>query len=1124
LDRLLLDSELGLLGGPNETLALQIEKHAEGLKMLAKPPDPQVSATAIAVGELVTDRLLRARAEFQSAPSRQQFEPEADALKQVAQDVRRLRRLVYFLPELVRWYAHASLVTPDADDQLDSVLAEQIASLLNGCLELEQLINSNQNRPLSPTLPAQLRDQVDQLTDLHQRLREGLRSVVTQAAARPDVPAFRRQMSVFLHTSLPSLAERVKMRELIERARESVSPPTAAAEEPAAIGRVSPTKWQRLVRRWRMEEALVRLAAPKFSLGPPPSSFQDSDDLWRQMRDAGFRLRDAYMQLDAATGPFATQPRADCMQIVDARDAPFIARLDSGFPVLPISPPAVPVQLNVAWSVGAELPLTADWNDVRLDMNTTAPASLSVSLDFQFDDTALQLRTANGQMIRPGSYPSFDLQSAKRLDLQIRALKVIKDPGESTLRLVNIAAHAASLRDNAELRCLLPRPDEVELLATRVGATNPEVSFPGTDQMIQLRPYPNRTTHFRWQLRNVSGSAKSVQVRLLALPPIVRSTWPPGRILGADQKPISLILRSLFEPDGHRLLPNIKVVAQTGDPLALPADGKAVDLILSAPPAPPAPSPPPAAAGADSPAAPPVPPPVDISGGLLCVVEQGDQRWLKWIELQPIPPRDYVAVNVTYDLDRLSIELRPRATERMPLGLEQNPIQVTWEINRLIEEQLRVGDRIETGSMATNNDQVQLYADVATAQDRQASVRLSVDQYPRAFIFEVPLDRRSEQDDPRRDLPELVIQSLSMSNFPRVYVTSAAEARQFVASQSPDDKRKVVELQPGQFAAFPKPNTGDQMEIRLRADAAVSAFGRADTKDQISVQLKDRLGVTTFQESRYADRQATFYLGEVAGGSIAVQTVVNDHRILVTPQRMEGEYQLLAAMVVENEDLRYPRIPIVFDGQPPRIVRPLAVPSSPVEAGKPFEVSFEVTDESGVERIDVGLVKTLADPLDDKTKVVLERPTAQRIRLRLSSAEPGDFWVKAAVVDRVDRVTETKADTAFVPVRVKVVAPPDPKATSPEQVVGRVFGSTQIRERKIDRIEVRLTGDKEFPAVITANGGQFEFRDVPAGKYQLQAAGYWNGERVGVLPIELKAPSDYVPFEIQLQPKPRDKN
>jgi hypothetical protein len=702
----------------------------------------------------------------------------------------------------------------------------------------------------------------------------------------------------------------------------------------------------------------------------------------------------------------------------------------------------------------------------------------------------------------------------------MRARTSVTEPNASALRTVTAVAHASNLRAEAILRCVLPHPDDVELIATRVGRTQPEMSVGGSDQLVMLRTHPNRTTHFRLQLRNRSGLPKSVQARLVAVPVVQRAKWPPGRIWGADQQPLDSIMRLLFEPDRSRLLPEPQVLASTAEPIVLPADGTFVDLSISTPPSP-APPAAPADTGSPPPAARPA---VDISQGLLCVLEEGDKRWLKWIELQPIPPRDYLRVRINYDLQRLAINLQPRAADRLPLGLEQAPIPIAWDIDRLIEEQLRVSDRVETGIIATPDDAVQLYADIVSSRDRQASVQLGVDGFPRAFIFEVPLDRRSEQDDPRRDLPELVIQSIAVSDFPRVYVTTESERRTLLARRSAEDQREIVVLQPNEPAAFPKPDVGDEMEIRLRADASVSAFGRADAQDQIIVQLNDRLGVTTFEEARYADRQARFQLLELKDGRLSVQTQVDDHRIVTSTQRMEGDYQLLATMRVSGEELRYPRIPVVFDGQPPSVRRPLAVTPQQTDVGKSVDVNFEVNDQSGIAKLEIGLVKTLADPLNEQDKSVLEGPRDPLIRTRLSAKEPGDYWIKAVITDRVGHVTQTELNSAFPPVRVRFKTPAPVTPEGEKKVVGRVFGVTQIGNRKIDRIQVTLKGDQDFPPVATGNGGAFEFHNVPAGKYTLSAEGYWNGERVGELPLELKAPSDYGPHVITLKSKPRDEN
>ena len=88
LNRLLLDSEMWLLSGPNRSLALQIDKHIEGLRALAASPARPSEASS--VGDLVTDRLRRAQMEFRDSPAQREFQSAAEPLQQVGQDIRRL--------------------------------------------------------------------------------------------------------------------------------------------------------------------------------------------------------------------------------------------------------------------------------------------------------------------------------------------------------------------------------------------------------------------------------------------------------------------------------------------------------------------------------------------------------------------------------------------------------------------------------------------------------------------------------------------------------------------------------------------------------------------------------------------------------------------------------------------------------------------------------------------------------------------------------------------------------------------------------------------------------------------------------------------------------------------------
>lgn len=45
--------------------------------------------------------------------------------------------------------------------------------------------------------------------------------------------------------------------------------------------------------------------------------------------------------------------------------------------------------------------------------------------------------------------------------------------------------------------------------------------------------------------------------------------------------------------------------------------------------------------------------------------------------------------------------------------------------------------------------------------------------------------------------------------------------------------------------------------------------------------------------------------------------------------------------------------------------------------------------------------------------------------------------------------------------------------------------------------------------VTTASGGQFEFKDIPAGKYTLEASGFVQKPRTGKKDLVLEKPADF---------------
>ena len=124
------------------------------------------------------------------------------------------------------------------------------------------------------------------------------------------------------------------------------------------------------------------------------------------------------------------------------------------------------------------------------------------------------------------------------------------------------------------------------------------------------------------------------------------------------------------------------------------------------------------------------------------------ERWVKWIEINPLTPREYVEPQVAYDpaLGQITIEVRgldangDGAPDRFPslAALAKQPIEVSWDTAGVVEPGAERNDRA-----LIDRPQVvaRLNVRVPSHPTRTAVIRLNVDGYPRAFVYELALNR-----------------------------------------------------------------------------------------------------------------------------------------------------------------------------------------------------------------------------------------------------------------------------------------------------------------------------------------------------------------------------------------------
>ena len=144
---------------------------------------------------------------------------------------------------------------------------------------------------------------------------------------------------------------------------------------------------------------------------------------------------------------------------------------------------------------------------------------------------------------------------------------------------------AGELKQQHVVACLIPKPNDIELLVERIQPLEAARRF--GRNATELRPLSNRTTNFRFLLANLSDGDKQVEVALYRIPD---TAWAPGRLVDEYGEPFAEVQSWLFQTGTDRLLPGVEPIAKTAQAVNLPADGRPREIDLSPKPPPNRPS------------------------------------------------------------------------------------------------------------------------------------------------------------------------------------------------------------------------------------------------------------------------------------------------------------------------------------------------------------------------------------------------------------------------------------------------------------------------------------------------------------------------------------------------------
>ncbi len=975
------------------------------------------------------------------------FASPSNELSAVGLLIRRQQRILYETPDFVQWYAQASILgSPSVS------FVQALKELIGGLRAFNSQVGDLADRPLTESAASSLRSQFDQVDAALGAVRTAFDAALQSTIENLSQPQARIQAEAFLASPLLSAEQRRQLITALYAAAEPTAPLSQTKTLPAFPVHDFPSpKLEAISQTLELERALLELVDddPPATLIRQLASSQslavgDSDErILDQLRRVGDELQTYYRELPARVAAQASSERGQARRLaflVRPADASRMTaqQVDAILPRLAIRPPQIAPRLAVkiqTASVPIELSET-DTTRIPIAIESNNPSLNRASLKLDFDGRLVQLRqVGSDQEILPGTAladlpVSAEDSTADRQSITLEALALRQRAGSTQPVSITLLATAGSIRATQEIVCRLPGSRRIDLRVLPASAV--ETNFKNRD-VVRLRPFPSRTTRFTLQLVNAADEARQVDLALVRLDRPPRASFPRGR---------------LVMPDGNRFADlNYKprdakrdILAIVSD-LALPGGGKAIPIPFQIPAADAAGAAPSATGLLDKLETSSLAP-SDVTDGMALVIQdkQTSDIDVKWIEIRTRVPSEYLQATSQYEPDqgRLSITIEPldRRVEGELILPSSGPgeappvIGVDWDFKAVdLTKNVRgkFGASLDLAGIspaATSSDllpKAELWADVPSRADElTVEIPLTVDGYPRAFVHQLSVHRKSTGKDLRIDQHRVRI--LSITHQKQTFLTNRD-----LLFDLPKDAPPLRYLDEGLAAAF-RPNDEAPILVGFQVDAPRDTFAVSDGKTAaVQVSLAS-LGTRGQAFSLFDDRDVSVgFGGASADGELKLSTKVSDFNAFEVPiARQRGALQLaVRTRDVQGFDFASDSRMLILDDDPPDIsVFQLA--KREVFAGEPILVEWEAVDrDSGLKSVRLGLTAE-ADailPEDAKTFDISGRdPPA----LQLPSKDPGNYWVQAEFTDQVgNRVRSGGRDRDFMPERVNV-KPPKP--------------------------------------------------------------------------------------------------
>ncbi|MCA9174401.1 MAG: carboxypeptidase regulatory-like domain-containing protein [Planctomycetales bacterium] len=705
---------------------------------------------------------------------------------------------------------------------------------------------------------------------------------------------------------------------------------------------------------------------------------------------------------------------------------------------------------------------TAQPITVLLQNHDTASLRVWVLADANEQQVALDRRAArvyalssnvdDEALLRADSPPSLTLQPGESRDLSIPLSIVAEAIGSAPVRIrVIAAAHDNSLVSPASAD-LLQRgvvPVRVEnsyeerrtwIVAPRIpnvalDVRGPQNSVAPLRDGYQLLAFPNRDTTFHLALTTESQQAQTYRVRLLA---------PANELLARHA---SFPAGSLHRNQAESLLSELGPLRPIVEPLVVKLDGDHPSQPFPFPKQSAAPEqdgPPadhaPEANGAEA-------APTTLPGTIILVIEDQDSeyRMLRRLSLQVQHPRRFARPRVRYSLERQRIEVEVAA--KPGAELPQNAVQA----DIALDAPLVPGPASRLQAEFDASRTAQLHIDLPPIPGGAATVRVAIDNYPRAYTFRVRCDADADG--------ELVEQES------RVQVVEPVKYQNYLAPRRTVRARLQVDAPPGSFSS-----PDHYVEVGL--DQAMD---------------RDFLGDTTLR--LYSDRELTAQIASSdSEGILTIRSRADDFAVDVPADGLRNiRANLLAQLRLGTVVAQDAAEEIWLDGLPPRLLVQDISPGRIVEVGGELKVVVDSRDEQRgfVAKVEAGFDKRGLGEFDPETPPVegVKGDGAQwQFTIPTESLTPGRQTLLLRATDHVGNASP------YTALRI-TVTPPLPKEAEDR---GKIAGIIRYRQAPAEGAEIVVTPldatvKVEHGEASSSNDGVFSISDLPLGKYRVTA-------------------------------------